>query len=154
MIKRFHWIFILVCLSMSCVEIDTASPQASSSISESKRSGFYLSKARMLRPGLLDMIDSVWTERVWRYEIVKGEKHKIPLWNNQIVLSLKSGKNHFKNSDFLKWEVTEKRYGIFGSGNGVYILRCPKNEKIDTLQFFLHNKSDSSVKDMGTFLID
>lgn len=140
---------------IGCVdEFNTATPQASSSILLSKQSGFYLSSAYKLQPGVLDIIDSVWSERVWRYEVVGGKKMKIALTNNQIILKLKNTQKDFEKSNyFLDWRIEENHYGDLGSGNGVFMVRYSKNDKIDTLHFFLHKMSNESIIDIGTFLV-
>jgi len=153
MIKHFILILFIVLLMVGCIdEFNTATPQASSSILSSKQNGFYLSSAYKLQPGILDIVDSVWNERVWRYQVVDGQKKKIALSNNQIVLRLKTQKDFEKSNYFLDWKIEEKHYGDLGSGNGVFMVRYPKNDKIDTLHFSLRRISDDSIVDIGTFL--
>jgi len=152
--KKFFLILFIVLLMVRCVEVNTSTPQASPSILSSKQNGFFLSNAYQLHPGVLDIIDSVWNERVWRYEIVDGQKKKIALSNNQIILKLKKTQKDLKKSDyFLDWTIVEKHYGDLGSGNGVFMVRYPKNDKKDTLHFLLHRMSNDSIIDIGTFLI-
>lgn len=145
-------IIALICIS--CNEFNTATPQASSTISNSKENGFYLSTANKLQTGDLDIIDSVWIEKVWHYKVIKGEKRKVALSsNNQIVLKLKKSSKEFKKSEyFLEWKIEEKHFGNLGSGNGMYMIRYPKNTKIDTLHFLLHQANDKSTIDIGTFV--
>lgn len=145
---------IIVLMCISCNEYNTATPQASSTISNSKENGFYLSTANKLQTGDLDIIDSVWIEKVWHYKVIKGEKRKVALSsNNQIVLKLKKTSREFKKSEyFLKWKIEEKHFGNLGSGNGVFMIRYPKNTKIDTLHFLLHKANDKSTIDIGTFV--
>lgn len=137
-----------------CNEFNTATPQASSTILISKKSGFYLSMAKKLQTGDLDIIDSVWIEKVWHYKIIKGEKRKVALSpNNQIILKLKKTSNEFNKSEyFLEWKIEEKHFGDLASGNGVFMVRCPKTTRIDTLHFFLHRINDNSIIDIGTFV--
>lgn len=145
-------IIALICIS--CNEFNTATPQASSTISNSKENGFYLSTANKLQTGDLDIIDSVWIEKVWHYKVIKGEKRKVALSsNNQIVLKLKKSSKEFKKSEyFLEWKIEEKHFGNLGSGNGVYMIRYPQNTKIDTLHFLLHQANDKTTIDIGTFV--
>ncbi|MGK2862485.1 MAG: hypothetical protein ACSLE0_11155 [Chitinophagaceae bacterium] len=89
LLKQFLSILFIVLIGGCADDFNIATPQASSSILSSKQNGFYLSTAHKLQPGVLDIIDSVWNERVWRYEVIEGEKKKIALSNNQIVLKLK-----------------------------------------------------------------
>ena len=144
---------IVALICNGCYEFNTATPQASPTISDSKQSGFYISTANKLRTGDLDIIDSVWIEKVWHYKVINGEKGKIAESpNNQIIVKLKKTREGFKKSDyFLKWEIKEKLLGDLGSGNGVFILTYPKATKIDTLHFFLHRLNDDSIIDIGTF---
>lgn len=152
--KKYFLILFIILLMVRCVEVNTATPQASSSILSSKQNGFFLSSAYQLHPGALDIIDSVWNERVWRYEVVDGQKKKIALSNNQIILKLKETQKDFKKSDyFLDWRMAEKHYGDLGTANGVFRVRYSKNDKIDTLHFLLHRMSNDSIVDIGTFLI-
>lgn len=145
---------IIVLMCISCNEFNTATPQASSTILNSKENGFYLSTANKVQTGDLDIIDSVWIEKVWHYKVIKGEKRKVALSsNNQIVLKLKKTSKEFKKSEyFLEWKIEEKRFGNLGSGNGVFMIRYPKNTKIDTLHFLLHKANDKSTIDIGTFV--
>ena len=139
---------------VGCFEINTVTPQASGSILSSKLNGFYISSAYNLYLGKLDIIDSVWIERVWRYEVVDGHKKRIELSNHQIILRLKNTQKEFKKDNyFLEWRIEEKHFGNLGSGNGVFMVRYPKNEKIDTLHFILHRISNESIIDLGTFVI-
>ncbi len=144
-------VVILIC--NGCYEFNTATPQSSSSILASKADGFYLSTANKLNTGDLDIIDSVWVEKVWHYKIIKGEKKKVSLSsNNQIVLRLKKTNKEFKKSEyFLEWEIKEKKLGDLGSGNGVFMIEYPKAIKIDTLHFLLHRVNNDSTIDIGTF---
>lgn len=141
-------------MCVSCNEFNTATPQASSTISNSKENGFYLSTVNKLQTGHLDIIDSVWIEKVWHYKVIKGEKRKVALSsNNQIVLKLKKTSKEFKKSEyFLEWKIEEKHFGNLGSGNGVFMIRYAKNTKIDTLHFLLHKVNDKSTIDIGTFV--
>ncbi|MEA9414168.1 hypothetical protein [Flavobacterium sp. PL02] len=145
---------IIVLMCISCNEFNTATPQASSTILNSKENGFYLSTANKVQTGDLDIIDSVWIEKVWHYKVIKGEKRKVALSsNNQIVLKLKKTSKEFKKSEyFLEWKIEEKHFGNLGSGNGVFMIRYPKNTKIDTLHFLLHKANDKSTIDIGTFV--
>jgi hypothetical protein len=153
-IKQFCLISFIALSMVGCVEVNTATPQASSSILSSKQNGFYLSGAYKLYPGKLDIIDSVWNERVWRYVVVNGQKKRITLSNNQFILKLKKTQKGFEKDDyFLDWKITEKHYGDLGSGNGVFMVRYAKNDKIDTLHFVLQKMSSDSMIDIGTFLI-
>lgn len=139
----------------SCYEFNTATPQASSTILTSKEDGFYLSTANKLQTGDLDIIDSVWIEKVWHYKVINGEKKKVSQSsNNQIVLRLKKTNKEFKKSDyFLEWEIKEKHFGDLGSGNGVFMTAYPKTTRIDTLHFLLRRVNNNSIIDIGTFLI-
>lgn len=141
-------------MCISCNEFNTATPQASSTISDSKENGFYLFTVNKLLTGDLDIIDSVWIEKVWHYKVIKGEKRKVALSsNNQIVLKLKETSKEFKKIKYLlEWKIEEKHFGNLGSGNGVFIIRYPKNTKIDTLHFLLHKENDKSTIDIGTFV--
>jgi hypothetical protein len=141
----------LICIS--CNEFNTATPQASSTILTSKESGFYLSTANKLQTGELDIIDSVWIEKVWHYKIIKGEKKKVAQSsNNQIILKLKKTSEEFKKSDyFLEWKIEEKYFGDLGSGNGVFMVTYPKTTRIDTLHFLLHRVNNDSTIGIGTF---
>lgn len=145
---------ILALIYVSCNEFNTATPQASSSISNSKENGFYISTGNKLQTLDLDIIDSVWIEKVWHYKVIKGEKRKVALSpNNQIVLKLKKTSKEFKKSEYLlEWKIEEKHFGDLGSGNGVFMIRYPKNTKIDTLHFLLHKVNDNSTIDIGTFV--
>jgi hypothetical protein len=145
---------IVALMCISCNEFNTATPQASSTISNSKENGFYLFTANKLQTGDLDIIDSVWIEKVWHYKVIKGEKRKVALSsNNQIVLKLKKTIKQFKKSEYLlEWKIEEKHFGNLGSGNGVFMIRYPKNTKIDTLHFVLHKVNDKSTIDIGTFV--
>lgn len=141
-------------MCISCSEFNTATPQASSTISNSKENGFYLSTANKLQNGDLDIIDSVWIEKVWHYKVINGDKKKVALSpNNQIVLKLKKINKEFKKSEyFLEWNIEEKHFGNLGSGNGVFMIAFPKTTKIDTLHFLLHKVNDNSTIDLGTFV--
>jgi hypothetical protein len=155
MIKQFLFILFFVLPMMGCIgDFNTATPQASSSILESRQNGFYISRGYVVHPGELDIIDSVWNESVWRYEVVDGKKTKIALSKNQIILRLKRTNNAFEKRNYLlDWRIEEKVYGDLGSGNGVFMVRYPKNSKIDTLHFLLHRSSNDSVIDIGTFIL-
>lgn len=153
MTKKLFLIIFVVLIMIRCVEVNTATPQASSSILVSKQSGFFLSRALKLHPGVLDIVDSVWNERVWRYEVMDGQKKKIGLSNNQIIVRLKT-QTDFKKSDyFLNWKIVEEHYGDLASGNGVFLVRYSINDRVDTLHFLLHRMSTDSIIDIGTFLI-
>lgn len=135
-----------------CVDIDTASPQASASVTASKLDGFYLSGYQQAQPGDSSIIDSVWKEKVWRYEIVKGKRRKLLLTGEQIVINLKSSAGLPNGNYLTDWEISEKNIGYLGAGNNVYIMFFNPKDKIDTLQFFLHNKSVSNITNIGTFI--
>ncbi|MFH6969199.1 hypothetical protein [Flavobacterium sp. FlaQc-28] len=145
---------IIALMCISCNEFNTATPQASSTISNSKENGFYLSTANKLQNGDLDIIDSVWIEKVWHYKVINGDKKKVALSpNNQIVLKLKKINKEFKKSEyFLEWKIEEKHFGNLGSGNGVFMIAFPKTTRIDTLHFLLHKVNDNSTIDIGTFV--
>ena len=145
-------IVVLICIS--CNEFNTATPQASSTISNSKKNEFYISTVNKLQTGDLDIIDSLWIEKVWHYKVIKGKKRKVALSpNNQIVLKLKKISKEFKKSEYLlEWKIEEKHFGNLGSGNGVFMVRYPKTTKIDTLHFLLHKVNDNSTVDIGTFV--
>ena len=136
-----------------CNEFNTATPQASSTILISKKNGFYLSTANKLQTGDLDIIDSVWIEKVWHYKVINGEKRKVAQSpNNQIIVKLKKTNEEFKKSDyFLEWEIKEKHFGDLGSGNGIFMVTFPKTTRIDTLHFFLHRLNNNSTIDIGTY---
>lgn len=156
MIKKFLISFIIAPLINGCNnEINTVTPQASSSISSSKESGFLLSIAKKINNGELDIVDSVWTEQVWRYEITNGQKKKVALsTNNQVVLRLKETNKEFKKDNyFLEWKIEEKKYGDLASGNGVFMVRYPKDDEKDTLHFLLRKTHSDSAIDIGTFLL-
>ncbi|MFN1217845.1 hypothetical protein ACKW6Q_12830 [Chryseobacterium kwangjuense] len=144
---------IVALICNCCNEFNTATPQASSTIITSKENGFYLSTGNKLRTGELDIIDSVWIEKVWHYKVINGEKKKISLSsNNQVVLKLKKTNEEFKkNNYFLEWKIEEKHFGDLASGNGVFIMRYPNTTKIDTLHFLLNRLNNNSTTDIGTF---
>ncbi|KRD05405.1 hypothetical protein ASE21_20830 [Flavobacterium sp. Root901] len=145
---------IIALMYISCNEFNTATPQASSTISSSKENGFYISTANKLQTGDLDIIDSVWIEKVWHYKVINGEKRKVALSpNNQVILKLKKTNTKFKKSEyFLEWKIKEKHFGYVGSGNGVFMIAFPKTTRIDTLHFLLHKVKDNSTIDIGTFV--
>ncbi|MFN7774547.1 hypothetical protein [Flavobacterium sp.] len=144
---------IIALICNSCNEFNTATPQASSTISASKQNGFYISTANKLRTGDLDIIDSVWIENVWHYKVINGKKEKIAQSpNNQIIVRLKKTNEKFTKSDyFLEWELKEKHLGDLGSGNGVFMVTYPKTTRIDTLHFLLHRLDNDSTIDIGTW---
>lgn len=143
---------ILTCM-IGCVEIDTASPQASASVTVSKQDGFFISGYHQVEPGTSAIVDSVWKEKVWRYDMVKGEKNKVLLTGEQIVLKLKDSVDVSKMGNYLvDWEISEKKIGYLGTGNRVYILFFNPKDKIDTLQFSLHNKTNNSTLNIGTYV--
>ncbi|KAF2511369.1 hypothetical protein EYY60_08025 [Flavobacterium zhairuonense] len=147
-------LYIISLMCVCCHEFNTATPQASSTILNSKKSEFYLSTANKLQTGDLDIIDSVWIEKVWHYKVIEGEKRKVSLSpNNQIVLKLKKASKEFKKSEYLlEWKIVEKHFGNLGSGNGVFMVTFPKTTRIDTLHFLLHKVKDNSTIDIGTFV--
>ena len=144
---------IIALMCNCCNEFNTATPQASSTILISKKNGFYLSTANKLQTGDLDIIDSVWIEKVWHYKVINGEKRKVAQSpNNQIIVKLKKTNEEFKKSDyFLEWEIKEKHFGDLGSGNGIFMVTFPKTTRIDTLHFFLHRLNNNSTIDIGTY---
>ena len=91
-IKKILLSIFITVVTHGCVdEFNTATPQASSSILASKQNGFYISEAKKLQGGVLDIVDSVWIEKVWHYKIINGKKKKVSLsTNNQIILKLKN----------------------------------------------------------------
>lgn len=156
MTRHFYLYLIIVLLINGCFDnINTTTPQASSSIFASQQDGFYLSIANKLQGGTMDIIDSVWNERVWHYEIINGKRKKVvSSTNNQIILRLKDPIENFKkNNYFLEWRMEEKHLGDLASGNGVFMLRYPQNYKIDTLHLFLYKMPNDSAIDIGTFLL-
>ncbi|MEN2413178.1 hypothetical protein [Flavobacterium mesophilum] len=151
--KVIFTLCIIAVMCICCNEFNTATPQASSTILSSKENGFYLSTAKKLKTGDLNIIDAVWIEKVWHYKVIKGEKRKVALSpNNQIVLRLKTSKEFKKSEYFLEWKIEEKHFGYLGSGNGVFMLSFPKTSRIDTLHFLLHKVKDNSIFDIGTFV--
>ena len=84
---------------------------------------------------------------------MNGQKNRIALANNQIILRLKKTRKDFVERDYLlKWKIEEKHYGTLGSGNGVFMVDYPKNDRLDTLHFILHRESPDSIINIGTFL--
>lgn len=145
---------IIALMFISCNEFNTATPQASSTISNSKENGFYLSTVNKLQTGDIDIIDSVWIEKVWHYKVINGEKRKVALSsNNQIVLKLKKTNKEFRKIEYLlEWKIEEKHFGCLDSGNGVFMIAFPKTTRVDTLHFLLHKVKDNSIIDIGTFV--
>lgn len=147
-------IFIVVVINEGCVEVNTVTPQASQSVLSSKQSGFYQSGAHKLYFGVLDIIESVWVERNWRYDVANLKKKKIPLTGSQIILKIKDLPKDFQKSDYLlNWSIKEKHLGNLASGNGVFILDYSRNEAVDTLSFQIHVVTKDSLIDIGTFIL-
>ena len=142
----------IVLLMVQCVDVNTTDTQASSSISRSKQNGVYISSAHKINPGVLDIVDSVWCEKLWKYDIVKGQTKKTPLNYTQIVLQLKKSQKLINFNNYLTdWKISEKHYGDLGSGNGVFSVLYSEKQKTDTFRFLVKGMNNDSIIDIGTF---
>lgn len=153
--KRLIFLTTLIILIIEgCHEIDISTPQASRTIAASKKYGFYLSTGHKVHIGSLDIVDTVWKERVWRYAIENRETKRISLSNDQIIVKVNNFPKGYDNKSYYsKWKILEKDYGALGSGSGVFILMCPSKNCKDTLTFLLHDISTDTLINIGKFLI-
>ena len=142
---------------MGCnLEVNTVDPQASSTIEESKRDGFFLKeyKADQLRQGFFE-IKEAWVEYVWKNQLVNDKIVKTKTGGLQLNLKLEMFMNNeFKEKRYLlDWEMKNTN-GFFGKSNGVYMLYLKDQELPDSFNITIGRiKNNVSAENVDQFIV-
>ena len=150
MIKKIIFLLCIIAISIILViklmsflhelEINTATPQASSSLEESKKNNFFIKEYKVLGDKEdFFKVKEAWVEFAWKYQLRNGKKTMKRFNEIQLVMKLSNfNSEKIREGDYLvNWQIDEISHGTVGSGNYVYDLSLSSIELPDTLTFFV-----------------
>ena len=132
---------------MKRIELNTASPQTSGSIVESKKNNF------LRATYILDSITSInkidikeaWIEDVWKNSYIKDKQLKENLGGIQLVVNTRDFFRYgFDDSSFLNgWDITLDKEVLQGGGkgSGLYVFYLKGSIPPDRMKLTLSNKN-------------
>ena len=141
--RKLLLILISTFLTQCSCAFDTTEAQASRSISESKKNGFYL-KQLIVSNRLDDInIEEAWIEKVWYYDYKGNQVIKTSVNMYQLVFKIKQTPNSkFLLNDVLSWTMiqdsTKNYVGVkiwkkYNKITGVYYLSSNNIESINPI---------------------
>ncbi len=140
--KRFLYLIVLY---TSCnLDVNTTDPQASKNIFFSKTNNFFLKEYQVDINKTFCKINEAWVEYVWKNEIVNGKKKRKRLEGTQLLINLDYQNLPLISEEYLiSWELINSTYGVFGRGNGVFILDLDDKNIPDKFEILLNKKDDN-----------
>jgi hypothetical protein len=121
-------IFVLVVLASCNFDANTVDPQASESITNSKRDGFFIEEFTVDKEKYCSAPGEAWVEYSWKNRLRYGKILKTTTFGRQLVLKIDPKKFDLDPYYYIEtWELKDSIHNILGSSNGVYTIDL-KNE--------------------------
>jgi hypothetical protein len=137
---RYFLFFFIFSLASCHLEVNTTDPQASASIDAAKKEKFFKKEYRC--DSACGQVEA-WIEEAWKYEIVGVNVKKLGLGGNQLILKFKKKTFNLPLNRFLvDWRIVDSAYGIFGSGNGVFILDLKDKAFPDKFDIYIRKMNE------------
>ncbi len=150
--RLFFFAALLFCLSCN-LDANTVDPQASENIKASIQNNVFVKEYKIANTQSTCIVNEAWVEYPWKNEISNGKKTKKLFSGTQLILSLDLSNFPLSESEYLiTWEVSDSLYGIFGRGNGVFILDLNKNSLPNEFRLNVKKRKDNKENICTIFL--